>query len=486
MNVVRSLLAAAVLLATPLAPPAMAQPVPDAAARVDAIFERWHAGTSPGCAVAVSRAGRIVLERAYGMADLEHGIPNAPATIFEAGSVSKQFTAAAIMLLVQQGRVTLDDDIRQYVPEIPDYGTPIRIRHLLNHTSGLRDWGSVAAIGGWSRSQRTHTHEHVVDILSRQRGLNYTPGAEYSYSNSGYNLAAVIVERVSGISFAEFSRRYIFEPLGLVDTQWRDDYTRIVPGRSSAYAARGDGFVIDRPIENVHGNGGLLTTVADLLVWNESLASGKIGGRDFVRLMHEQGVLNDGRVIEYAAGISVGAYRGVPEVSHTGATSGYRAFLGRYPDQGVGVALLCNVGNVDPGAVGRRVGEVFLGDVLAPAAAPQPRPATATATATATAAGTGAGGAAGTDVRAGAGGLAGYAGEYYSPDAEATLVVSVVDGGLVADRRPATRMPLNPTGPDTFASSMGTIRFERDESGAVTHFTVQQARVWSLRFDRHL
>jgi CubicO group peptidase (beta-lactamase class C family) len=471
MNAARAILAAVLLLAAPVASGVTAQLATDAA-RIDAIFERWNGAESPGCAVAVARDGRTVLARAYGMADLEHGIPNSPESIFEAGSVSKQFTAAAIMLLVQQGQLSLDDDVREYLPEIPDYGTPIRIRHMLNHTSGLRDWGSIAAISGWPRSHRTHTHEHVVDILGRQRGLNFEPGAEYSYSNSGYNLAAVIVERVSGISFAEFSKRYIFEPLGLADTQWRDDYTRIVPGRATAYAARGDGFVIDRPIENVHGNGGLLTTVGDLLVWNESLASGKIGGRDFVRLMHEQGVLNDGRTIEYAAGINVGAFRGIPEVSHTGATSGYRAFLGRYPDQAVGVAVLCNVGNVDPGSVGRRVGEVFLGGALAEVAAPA-TPAAMQQARQAT-----------EPYHPGADELAGLAGQYYSPDAEATLILSVADGQLVADRRPAARLTLNPVAPDAFASSLGRIRFVRDGSGAVTHFLVEQARVWSLQFDR--
>jgi CubicO group peptidase (beta-lactamase class C family) len=468
MNAARALLAAVFLLAAPAASVITAQTVP-IEARVDAIFERWQGAANPGCAVAVAQDGRTVLTRAYGMADLEHGIPNSPETIFEAGSVSKQFTAAAIMLLVQQGQLSLDDDIREYLPEIPDYGTPIRVRNMLNHTSGMRDWGSVAAISGWPRSQRTHTHEHVLDILSRQRGLNFEPGAEYSYSNSGYNLAAIIVERVSGISFADFSRRYIFEPLGLTDTQWRDDYTRIVPGRAAAYAARGAGFIIDRPIENVHGNGGLLTTVGDLLVWNESLASGKIGGRDFVRLMHEQGVLNDGRRIEYAAGINVGTFRGVPEVSHTGATSGYRAFLGRYPDQGVGVAVLCNVGAVDPGNVGRRVGEVFLGSAVA-----APAPAAAVREQSEQAA----------PYRPGADDLAGLAGEYYSPDAETTMIVSVADGQLVVQRRLAVRMTLNPVAPDAFASSLGRIRFVRDGSGAVTHFLVEQARVWSLQFDR--
>jgi CubicO group peptidase (beta-lactamase class C family) len=251
-----------------------AQATPDRERAADRIFARWHSTSTPGCAVAAEVEGQPALSRAYGMADLEHGIPNRPETIFEAGSVSKQFTAAAVVLLALEGKLALDDDVRRYLPELPDYGRTVTVRHLMNHTSGLRDWGSVAAVSGWGRGERTHTHAHVLDILARQRALNYAPGAEYSYTNSGYNLMAVIVDRVSGMPFAEFSRVRIFEPLGLADTQWRDDYRRIVPGRAAAFAADGEGFTIDRPIEHVHGNGGLLTTVRDLLRWDRALASG--------------------------------------------------------------------------------------------------------------------------------------------------------------------------------------------------------------------
>jgi CubicO group peptidase (beta-lactamase class C family) len=360
------------LLLLPLCLPAQAA-TPDLVERVDAVFERWIGDDVPGCAVAAERAGSTVLSRAYGMAELEHGIVNTPATIFEAGSVSKQLTAAAIVLLALEGALSLDDDVRSHVPELPDYGHTITIRHLLNHTSGLRDWGSVASLSGWGRSERSHTHDHVLDILARQSALNYAPGAAYSYTNSGYNLLAMIVGRVSGRSFADFSRERIFEPLGLADTQWRDDYRRIVPGRASAYQARRDGFSIDRPIEHVHGNGGLLTTVGDLLRWDRALASGELGGPEFVRLMHEQGVLNDGRRISYAAGVQIGERNGVPQVSHTGATSGYRAFLARYPDQSLTVALLCNVGAASPGGLGGQVVDLLLEGVVdrpAPAAPP--------------------------------------------------------------------------------------------------------------------
>ena len=457
-----------------------------AAARVDSIFARWNTRETPGCAVGVAQKGTPVLTRAYGMADLERDVTATPATIYEAGSVSKQFTATAIILLAQQGKLSLDDDVRKYVPEIPDYGQTIRLRHLLTHTSGLRDWGSVATIAGWPRSVRTHTHAHVIDILSRQRALNFPPGDQYSYSNSGYNVLAVIVDRVSGMPFADFSRRFIFEPLGMTHTQWRDDWTRIVKGRSVAYATRGNGFAIDNPIENVYGNGGLLTTVGDLLIWNENLNAGaRLGGKAYVDEMHRQGVLNSGLQIAYASGIQVGTYAGTKSVSHTGATSGFRAFLARYPEQQLSVAVLCNVGAVNPGGVGEQVASVFLTPASAaqrPAATPvigaddpnaQPAPG----------GGRGRGGPSYTPT---AEDLQSYVGEYYSPDAEVALVVSVERGQLVASRRPATRIALTPTARDNFTAGagLGAVRFIRDASGKVMQLSVRQARVFDLRFDR--
>src|SRR5215472_18700490 len=177
--------AAAVLTAVPVA--RFSQGTTGSAANVDAIFEKWANASSPGCAVAVGVDGKPVLAKAYGMADLEHDIKNTPDTIFEAGSVSKQFTAAAVLLLARDGKLSLDEPVRKYIPELPDYGTALTIRHMLNHTSGLRDWGNVAAIGGWPRTTRAYTHAHVLEIVSRQRALNYPPGADYSYTNTGYN-----------------------------------------------------------------------------------------------------------------------------------------------------------------------------------------------------------------------------------------------------------------------------------------------------------
>ena len=327
------------------------------------MFSRWTRET-PGCAVGVARGGKPVLQKAYGMADLEHDVPNAPDTIFEAGSVSKQFTAAAVLLLAQEGKLSLDDQARKYLPELPDYGAPLTVRHMLQHTSGLRDWGEIAAIAGWPRTSRVHTHAHVLDIASRQKSLNFPPGTQWSYSNTGYNLAAILVSRVSGVSFAEFSQQRIFGPLGMTRTSWRDDYTRIVKGRAIAYEPGAGGFRMNMPFENVHGNGGLLTTVGDLLKWNENFVSPKVGDAAFLKIQQEPGRFNDGKAHEYALGLYVRPYKGVPEVSHSGATAGYRAHLTRFPQQHLSVAVLCNVSTGSATQYAQTIAEMYLGDAI--------------------------------------------------------------------------------------------------------------------------
>ena len=329
-------------------------------ARVDAVLAKWNE-TTPGCAVGVSRNNKSVIEKAHGMADLEHDVAIKPDTIFEAGSVSKQFTAAAVLLLARDGKLSLDDPVRKYIPELPDYGAPLTIRHMLTHTSGLRDWGNVAAIAGWPRGTRAHTHADVLDIVSRQRELNFPSGTRYSYCNTGYNLAAIVVARVSGQSFAEFTRARIFTPLGMTRTSWRDDYTRIVKDRAIAYSDGPGGFATEMPFENVHGNGGLLTTVGDLLRWTGNFTKPVVGDAAFVKEEQEPGRFNDGRQHNYALGLIVGSYQGVREVSHSGATAGYRAWLSSYPEHQLAVAVLCNVGSGNATQYAHAIADVYLG-----------------------------------------------------------------------------------------------------------------------------
>ena len=461
----------AALAAAAAASLALSQTVPSPlapASQVDAVFSRWNTA-SPGCAVGVAAGGRPVLERAYGMADLEHDVANAPDTIFEAGSISKQFTAAAVLLLARDGKLSLDDPVRTYIPELPDYGVPLTIRHMVTHTSGLRDWGEVAGIAGWPRGKRAHTHAHVLDIVSRQKALNFTPGTNWSYSNTGFNLAAIIVSRVSGKPFAEFTRDRVFAPLGMPHTSWRDDYTRIVKHRAIAYQQGTDGYHEDMPFENVYGNGGLLTTVGDLLRWNENFVSPKVGDREFVTQQQTAGRFSDGRAHEYAFGLYVRPYRGVPEVSHSGSTAGYRAYLARYPEQHVSVAVLCNAANANATQYAHAVAEAYLGSTFT---MPAPAPA-----------------AAGHDGATPApplspADLAEYAGRYVSEEAETEFMIAVDGEELVLTRRPDTRLRMRATNRDAFAvPSLGTVTFRRD-GRAVTGLSVKLDRVWDLRFTR--
>jgi CubicO group peptidase (beta-lactamase class C family) len=330
--------------------------VPDKAkvvAGAERAFEkvtRAYVGPAPGCAAAVSLNGETVFEKAFGLADLEHNVSNTPQTIFESGSVAKQFTAAALVLLQQDGKLSIDDPVRKYIPELPDYGSPLTIRHLLNHTSGVRDWGTVLGLTGAGRGDRVISQDLALDVITHQRGLDFTPGSEYSYSNSGYNLAAIIVERVSKQKFPAFVEERLFKPLGMTNSSWRDDYQRIVPGRAQAYARQGnEPWRLNMPFMNVYGNGGMLTTVGDWMKWNAMLDSQSLGA-PLVSALETQGVLNDGRKIAYALGLTVDKYKGLKDVSHGGATAGYQTFLARYPDNKVSVGVMCN--GTSPGAGG--------------------------------------------------------------------------------------------------------------------------------------
>ncbi|MGH6745231.1 CubicO group peptidase (beta-lactamase class C family) [Novosphingobium sp. PhB55] len=328
-------------------------------AQVDAIFARWAHQDTPGCAVAVSRGSEILAQRVYGMASLELGVPAKQDSIYEAGSDSKQFTAAATLMLAREGKLSLDDDIRKYVPEMPDYGAPITIRHLLHHTSGLRDWGSVAAIEGWPRNSRTADNKDMLDILVRQKQLNFAPGAHYLYSNSNFNLLAIIVQRVSGQSLADFTHDRIFVPLGMSHTRWRDDHGEVVPGRTGAYEFENGVYRNDQVIEDAYGNGGLLTTVDDLVKWQAALDDDRFGP-GFTEAMQQPTRLNDGTRIAYALAVVNLDHHGEQEVSHSGSTGGYRAWMARYPRQKLAVSLLCNGGNADTPTLGRDVADVFL------------------------------------------------------------------------------------------------------------------------------
>lgn len=325
---------------------------------------------APGCAVGVSLNGEMVYEKAFGLAEMEHGTPNTPLTIFESGSVAKQFTAAAVVLLSMEGKLSIDDPVRKYIPELPDYGSPLTIRHILTHTAGLRDWGNIMALTGSGRGDRVVTQDLAFDVIIRQKSLDFKPGTEYSYSNSGYQLAAMIVERVSKQKFPDFVSEKLFKPLGMKNSSWRDDYQRLVPARAQAYSRQGNGpWRLNMPFMNVYGNGGMLTTVGDWLKWNAMLDARSLGA-PLVEAMETRGVLNDGRKLTYALGLDVDAYKGVKQISHDGGTAGYQTYLARYPEKKLSIAVLCN--GAPPFSVD--IVHDIVEEVLGPFPAPTPQP----------------------------------------------------------------------------------------------------------------
>jgi CubicO group peptidase (beta-lactamase class C family) len=478
---------------------------------VDAVFAQWNSPSTPGCAVGAAVNGAPVLAKGYGMADLEHDVKIAPDTIFEAGSVSKQFTAAAILLLARDGKLSIDDPVSKYIPEVPDYGVPLTIRHLLTHTSGLRDWGSVEAIAGWPRTSRAYTHAHVLDIVSRQKALNFTPGSRWSYSNTGYNLAAIIVSRVSGESFADFTNERIFTPVGMSHTSWRDDFTRVVKHRAVAYASRNDQWHIDMPFENVYGNGGLLTTVGDLLKWNENFTASQIADASFEALQQQAASLSDGRPLGYAFGLFERSAGGIRIVEHSGSTAGYSAHLLRMPDQKVSVAVLCNATTARATEYAHQVADLYLPQhENTVAAAAKALPSTTDLwrnldnglTITSAPAGstwsiadarltmTDRYGVVERFERAPRVSLTTHqreelTGTYISDEAETRLAVAVDGDALIVSRRPGLTFHLTPLYVDAFsAPQLGTIIFRRDATGRISALSVVDDRVWDLRFKR--
>ncbi len=341
-------------------------------AQIDRIFERWDRGATPGCAVGVSERGRVVYTRGYGLANLEYGVRIRPETIFESGSVAKQFTSAAIALLAIDGKLKREDPVRKFVPELPDFGVPITIQHFLNHTSGLRSQWPMLSLAGRPPGLAVHTVDEILELVSRYKELNFKPGDEYLYNNTAFTLLGVIVQRVSGKSLNDFTQERLFKPLGMAHTQWREDFTTIVPDRATAYRSLPGGqFRTNMPFTNVIGNGGLLTTVGDLLIWNENLDRPRVGGPGLVDQLQKRGRLNDGFENEYGQGLGVTEYRGVREFSHGGSTAGYQTFLGRWPDQQVSVAVLCNTTGTNPGGSAHQVAELFLAGALKAVSVPK-------------------------------------------------------------------------------------------------------------------
>ena len=332
----------------------------------DKVFEDLTKPGAPGCALGVYCNGKIVYAKGYGLANIEERVPITPQTVFDVGSVSKQFTAASILLLEKQGKLSLDDDVRKYVPELPDYGKRITILQLLNHTGGLRDYTMLMVVSG-TNIENVTTEDDALAILARQRALNFAPGSEFLYCNSCYFLMSVIVKRVSGKSLKNFAAENIFLPLGMAHTQYRDDHASLIPNRALAYDPDQKGvYKLNVSYAEQLGDGAIHTSIEDLQKWDENFYSAQVGGKDFAAEMQEPGKLANGKALDYAKGLFLGSYRGLKTTSHSGGWGGYHSYFLRFPQQHFSVACLCNVGGANHAKRAYEVANIYLGGVMKP------------------------------------------------------------------------------------------------------------------------
>lgn len=356
-------LGVSIVLVLLLSTPALAQ---DRTSEIDDIF-RWVTPGLPGCAVAASHHGKLVVNRAYGLADLERNVPIGPDTRFDVASIRKQFIAAAVLLLVEDGRLSLSDDVRTHIPELPDYGRTVTLDHLLTHTSGLRDWIPLQEWSGGS--------EDAMTLILRQRTLNFAPGEEWSYSNSGYVLLVEVVARASRMPFSEFARTRLFEPLGMKSTLYEEDTNGVIRNRALAYEPEKDRWRIAMRLGDERGCGAVFSTASDLVLWTDALASQRLG--TFVsQKLEEPARLSNGRTLAYGRGLQLGSNFAGRMLWHGGGAAGYRSILARYPDQGLSVAVLCNAGERSDGRDGfaARVHDLFVSVSRPAPAAPAPAP----------------------------------------------------------------------------------------------------------------
>lgn len=391
----------------------------------DSLFARWDT-TTPGCAARVDLNGHPVFRRAYGMANLETSTPNTPRTVFLAASIAKQVTAMGVMLLVRDGRLSLDDEIHQFIPELPDYGVPITVRQLLTHTSGLRDYFELLILARGRFEEDRITQADFMDIVTRQKALNFTPGTEFLYSNTGFALLALIVQRVSGRPLATYAATEIFNALAMRDTRFLEHYSMLVPNRATGYRQEGAEWRLSFPNYDVYGATNLFTTVDDLLAWSNNFADPRVADAQIIQAMSTRGVLANGDSIDYGFGLSIGTVQGRPVLEHEGSDPGFHGYLGRYPSDNLGVAVLCNTRSVDAVGLGHRLASLFLPDT--PAQAPLyhdlPRkPIDALSQSR-------------------------FAGVYFHPTAIEVLTLSWRDGHLYTDPRGGRR--LDPVGQDSF------------------------------------
>ena len=442
-------------------------------AKVDQLFAEWNRSDSSGAALAVTREGEIIYKRGYGMANLEYDIPITPTTIFDIASVSKQFAAFAIATLAHDGKLSLDDDIRIYLPDVPDFGHTITLRHLLHHTSGLRDWVQSLVIAGVTMED-VISFKHILKMVRHQKALNFEPGAAYSYSNTGYNLLTEIVKTVTGDSFREWTDANIFKPLAMTNSHFHDDHQMILKNRAYSYQAVENGE-FKHAVNNTTalGSSSLYSTVEDLAKWILNFDNTQIGEQTVIEQMHQRGVLNNGEQISYAFGLNIGDYRGLKTVGHSGSWRGFRSHLMRFPDQKFGVVILCNLDTFNPLNLAEKVADIYLADVLAPIEASKPEKEIESAEDTKSA-------------PLAPEQLTEFEGDYYTEELDTTYTIRVCEEGLVAQHIRHDDILLTYTDGHFHGDSWFflEIHFTRDDAGQVTGFRLTGNRVRNLYFEK--
>jgi CubicO group peptidase (beta-lactamase class C family) len=437
----------------------------DASTRVDAIFSQFGPKT-PGCAVGVARDGKAVLARAYGMADLEHGSAITTATPFYMASVSKQFTAMSILLLVEDGKIQLDEPVRKYLPALPAYASAVTVRHLLQHTSGVRDYLTLGDLAGYP-DEPSFTDRTAMRMITRQEALNFAPGSEFLYSNSGYVLLSLLAKRVTGQDLNSVASERIFGPLGMKATRFQHDHSALIAGKAFGYQKRDGAWHTSNSMLDVVGDGGLYSTIDDMLRWAANYDEPKVGGRA-IPIMQTRTRLNNGKEIDYGMGLAPDEYRGLKTVTHGGALSGYRTSFLRFPDQHTTVICLCNNAEVSPTRLANEVAELYLGSDMkdAPPRRPpnraDPPPPVPLSESEKVA----------------------YAGEYESRELETTYRIAA--GGTLSVEFGDNNFTLLGAGVDHLKSDRGGMEFafQRDAAGKVTGFRLDAGNVRGIAFRR--
>lgn len=327
---------------------------------IDSLFAKWDRPGLPGAAVLVMKDGKIVHSKGYGYSNLEYDVPITPDTVFHVASVSKQFTAMAVAILAKEGRISLDDEVKKYIPEMAEFEHPITIRHLLHHVSGLRDQWELLTMAGW-RMDDVIIMGHLMKIITHQKELNFEPGSRFCYSNSGYTLLAVIVQRVSGMSFPEYMQKRIFEPLGMNNSHIHYDHQLIVKNKAECYSPKPGGMFRKSVLNYANfGATSLFTTVGDLAKWLTNYAHPKVGGPEVISQMKEDYTLKGGKKIDYGFGIISKEYRKLRLIYHTGSDAGFRAYVGGFPEIDLGVVILSNLSSFPREPMAMKIADLFI------------------------------------------------------------------------------------------------------------------------------